>query len=174
MKTTHDAILQSALDVFMNLLRREWFDVERLTKTLEPSGADAFLSDWAQGNWELIVEAPIAAHVAPGRTFLEPYGEGADCNAIGSRVWMPGAKSTHAVHCVPRSGDVAWDHLLQAQSTFPATGMPFDRFATHTETGWYVEKPPFDFVLISSMGRESLFRLADVRFILHEIEHQKP
>lgn len=50
------------------------------------------LDDWLQANWEIIVEAPL-------NVFLEPYGDGADCNGASSRVWEPAKLPTHKLMC---------------------------------------------------------------------------
>jgi hypothetical protein len=122
----------------------------------------------------MIVEAAAAASHVPGRTFLEPYGDGADCNSVGSRVWMPGVESTHAIHCVPRIGSVVWDHLMQSEVEVPSAGLLFDRFAVRTDAGWYAERPPFDHILAFVDGREALFAAADIELILRKIEGSRP
>ena len=55
------------------------------------------------------------------------------------------------------------------EAEFPLMGLLVDRFAAPTADGWYAELPPFDHVLTTFEGREALFRLSDVRFVLREV-----
>jgi hypothetical protein len=160
-----DTVLDLAIEAFLALLRAGWGNIKGLAAAMGKD-PEEFLSDWAQANWEAVVEAAISPR---GRTFIEPYGDGADCNPVGSRVWMAGVASTHAVHCVPRSGTSAWDYLMGEEVEFPQTSLLVDRFAIATADGWYAEQPPFDHVLTTFRGREALFRLSDVRFVLREV-----
>ena len=160
-----DIRLGVALQVFLRLLCAGWEGVEALAKSTlrEPNEV---LADWAQANWETIVEAAVSLD---GAVFIEPYGEGADCNSVGSRVWMPGAASTHAVNCIPRSGNQVWNVLLEEYVRFPEEGYAVDRFATPREDGWYAECPPFDHVVTTASRQEGLFRLSDVSFVLRRL-----
>lgn len=163
-----EAVLPVAIEIFLELLRAEWDNMSKLARLLQTAN-ESFLADWAQGNWESVVEAAMASIVGPGQVFLEPYGDGADCNSVGSRVWMPGVSSTHVINCVPRAGLVAWDYLMNAELEFSPDGLPVDRFVTLTRQGWYSEEPPFEYVLAYTEGREVLVRASDVDFSLHEV-----
>lgn len=71
--------------------------------TLAHRGPTEFLAEWAQVNWEMVVEAVVAR---TDKVFIDPYGDGADCNGASSRIWMPDAASTHVVSVVYRRADV--------------------------------------------------------------------
>jgi len=155
-----NSLLDAAVGVFVQIICSDWWAVEGLAKTAHREPAEV-LAEWAQANWETVVESSVSPD---GKVFIEPYGEGADCNAVGSRVWMPGVASTHAVTCVPRSGDQALDVLVGEYLGFPEGGYPIDRFVALTDEGWYAERPPFDHVLISVSGKDTVFRMSDLRF----------
>lgn len=158
-------VLDLALGTFLDVLRSGWVSVGDLA-ALKGVAAEVLRADWAQANWEAIVEAAVSE----GHLYIEPYGDGADCNSIGSRVWMPGAKSTHVVSCYPLAGISVVDRLLGQDVTFPGEGLPVDRFACLTDEGWYEERPPFDHVLtILPGGREALFLASDMRFALRPV-----
>lgn len=163
-----DAVLEAAMDGFLTVLRAGWTSTRALAELLE-TDPEAFLSDWSQANWETLVEAALSGG---GRLFIEPYGDGADCNPVGSRIWMPGVASTHAVCCVARSGASVRDQITGTETDLPPPGLLIDRFATATPGGWYAEQPPFDHVLAAMSGREVLLRLSDVRFTLRELEER--
>lgn len=57
--------------------------------------------DWLQSNWEIIVEYYLIKTTG-NLVILEPYGNGADCNAHSSRVWMPSYVATHRIICKKR------------------------------------------------------------------------
>ncbi len=168
--TDLDIRLSLALDTFLHLLRTGWNQVEFLAEQTQRSPGDV-LADWAQANWEFVVEAAVSVN---GRIFLEPYGDGADCNAIGSRVWMPGAASTHVVNCAPRQGDESIDMLSGNTIRFPERGFPVDRFAALRADGWFEETPPFEHVLVTALGQEALFPLSDLQFLLQVAEGASP
>ncbi len=160
-----DERINLALSVFLGMLRAGWEAVGDLAKSTQREPNEV-LADWAQANWETIVEAAVSPD---GKIFIEPYGDGADCNSVGSRVWMPGAVSTHVVNCVPRSGDQVWNVLLEEYMRAPEEGYAVDRFAAHREDGWYAECPPFDHVVTTASGQDALFRLSDVSFVLRRL-----
>ncbi len=160
-----ERLLEPALRTFLEVLCSNWASIGALAN-LKQTDPEQFRADWAQANWEAIVEAAVST----GQVFVEPYGDGADCNAVGSRVWMPGVRSTHAVSCYPVVGRRAVDRLMGEEITFPDGGLLVDRFACPTEEGWYSERPPFDHVLTRSAGeREALFRLSEVGFTLRSV-----
>lgn len=156
-----DVVLDAAMEVFRTVLRTGWCQLTELAAVIGRDPHEV-LSDWAQANWEAIVEVAIWSRDG---AFLEPYGEGADCNRGGSRVWMPEAVPTHAVCCVPRSGTALGDCLTGDEVEVPESGFVVDRFVTLTSNGWYAEEPPFDHVLTLPGGREAMVRLSEVRFV---------
>lgn len=160
-----ESSLDLALRTFREVLLCGWAGLGDLAehKRAEP---DQFRADWAQVNWEAIVEAAVS----DGGVFLEPYGDGADCNSVGSRVWMPGVKSTHAVICHPSVGLSVRDRLTAEEVPFPEEGLLLDRFACVTSEGWWSEHPPFDHVLTLSREKgEALFRLTEVKFAVRRV-----
>ena len=163
-QTDEATILNAAIAIFLEVLRAGWTPLCRLASQARFTSADEMLADWSQSNWEMIVEAAVSSGKG---IYLEPYGEGADCNDVGSRTWMPGRASTHAVHCVPRGGARLRDTLMQVDVEAPRNGFSIDQFVSRTEEGWYVEAPPFDHVLVQTKNSEVMFPLSDVSFILH-------
>lgn len=89
---------------FQQFLEASWQSVES-TLPLTPEG-EHFRLDWLQANWEILVEAVIRLD---GISFLEFYGEGAECNGASSRVWKPDAEATHRICCVPKDGSEVTD-----------------------------------------------------------------
>ncbi|MCA9680303.1 MAG: hypothetical protein KC464_35065, partial [Myxococcales bacterium] len=62
-----------AVRAFAATLATSW---ERLEAIARRTSTGSYLADWAQANWEMIVEGVLP----PGEDFLEVYGDGADCN----------------------------------------------------------------------------------------------
>ena len=162
---TTDDTLSRALDVFLTVLRMGWPAVATLAPPFDQGIAPTMLADWAQSNWEHIVEAAFAPE---DRIRLEIYGDGAD-NGVSSRIWEPEAIPTHAVHCKPRAGTVALDLIETEEIEFPEEGFMLDRFVARTNGGWYDEDAPFDHLLVSVPGREYMFRNDEMRFFLVEV-----
>ncbi len=165
-KSSLSGSLEPAIEAFLVVLRGGWKAIAAVSASRGDRGSSQFLADWAQANWEAIVEATVSS---TGLVFLEPYGDGADCNPVGSRVWMPDALPTHAVCCKPIVGLGACDWLSDEEVVFPDCGIAVDRFAALSSEGWWVEQAPFDHVLGSSDGCERLFRLSDVRLVLSAV-----
>jgi hypothetical protein len=158
--------LQTAILTFVSLLRSSWLQVYELGRLVPGREASEYVSDWAQASWEMLVEAAVSPR---GDIYLEPYGEGADCNDVGSRVWRPGMPSTHAVHIVPSQGRELLDNLTGTILTVPAIGLPLDQFVMLSDNGWYRSEPPFDRVLIHQESREKVVSIDEVDFLLVEI-----
>ena len=158
--------IQRAVLTFVAVLRDSWTHVRDLVGGVCGQDPDCFLSDWAQATWEMLVEASVWRD---GEVYLEPYGEGADCNDVGSRVWRPGVVSTHGVHCIPVNGNSLRDVLTGETFKVADTGYALEQFVTATEDGWYRVNPPFDHVLLYRDGRDTVVRLEDVRFTLVRI-----
>ncbi len=167
--TELNAKLNESIEVFLTILRSSWPAMTELAKTMACRDVDEVLADWAQANWEMIVEAALSTNEL---VFTEPYGEGADCNAQGSRVWDPGNVTTHAthiVHCISKHDGSVTDILAHQRTQLSDGGVPFDRFVSRTPNGWYAECPPFDHVLLLDGAREMLISLQDVQFILRKV-----
>ncbi len=73
---------------------------EELINNLDKGG---IRDDFLQANWEILVEMLICI---PGEEFLEPYGNGADCNGDSSRVSLPDKITTHRIQCYTDSNKV--------------------------------------------------------------------
>ncbi len=159
--------LAVALDAFLTVLRSSWHSVR--SGLVETAGWDeSVLNDWAQANWEMVVEAALSREQ---RVVLEVYAAGADCNDPNSRVWQPELCPTHAVACRSiRANGVARDHLTGVDIPVPAAGLRLTEFVSLTEDGWYKAEPPFDHALVDSEGVEAVVSLAEVAFVLVEAE----
>src|SRR4051812_18770283 len=79
---------------FANFLSSSWNSASISLSSDE--SYDDLLADWLQANWEILVEAPL---FPGGAGFLEPYGDGAECNGDSSRVYNVAAVPTHRVLC---------------------------------------------------------------------------
>jgi hypothetical protein len=170
MKVSLDGVMRR----FAQFLDAGWDAASAVATPMEQVESIEFMSDWAQANWELLVETPFREFVGFGSAYLEPYGEGADCNDASSRVWNPGALPTHRVVCRAGEGATMLD-LLTGQAV-DATEMPvvFDHFAIKSERGWHEQAPPFDCVLGYQNDQEVLIRLDQVWFVAERIGQSPP
>lgn len=156
--------LNDVMRRFAHFLSASWNAASAAATQMAQVEAAEFMSDWAQANWEILVETPFRELVGFGEAYLEPYADGADCNDGSSRVWNPGALATHRL--VFRAvDDVPMFDLLTGRSV-DATETPalFDHFASKSERGWHDQVPPFDCVLGHQNGQEVLVRLDEVAF----------
>jgi hypothetical protein len=143
---------------YARLLRAAWDEVVEEAKQ---SATGSYMQDWQQANWEMFVEAAL-----PVGTFLEVYGDGADCNGASSRVYMPSARATHVVVCVPPVGGGEVKELISATPvSIAAGGVRLQELVTISGT-WYEARPPFDCVLVESGMGPMVFSLDDVIFDL--------
>lgn len=125
---------------FSRLLHLSWSEIEQASQHVQTG---SYLEDWLQANWEMFVEGAL-----PPGTFLEVYGDGADCNGASSRVYMPEAIPTHRIICLPKADDTkVVDRLGGGEIEFGPDGLSLDRLVAIEETK-YAEEPPFDCVLI--------------------------
>lgn len=159
--------LAAALDAFLTVLRSSWHSVR--SGLVETAGWDeSVLNDWAQANWEMIVEAALSREQ---QVILDVYAGGADCNDPSSRVWQPEVRPTHAVACFTlRADGVTRDYLTGLDIKMPSAGLRLTEFVALTEDGWYRAEPPFDHALVDSDGVEAVVSLAEVSFFLVEVE----
>jgi hypothetical protein len=146
---------------FAGVLSAAWPGVVRISRQVDGAARDAFLADWAQSMWEMLVEG--AASMGSSHVFLEVYGEGADCNVRSSRVYRPEAVPTAAIVCAPRSGRTVMDALSKQPVDFPSEGIALDRLVRLDGSGWYEEAAPFDHVLLSG-GADIVVPLSDLEF----------
>jgi hypothetical protein len=164
-----NASLNEIMLRFAMFLSRSWAPVKETAAVLEDIDADEFMADWAQANWELLVETPFRELVGFGGAFLEPYGEGADCNDASSRVWMPSAIPTHRIVCRSRDG-VGMHDLLAGKRIEPAHAhVLFAHFAARSQHGWHESTPPFDCVLGYMDNQEVLVPVEQLSFDAEEI-----
>lgn len=161
--------LDDVMRKFAQFLNASWDAASAVATSMEQVESTEFMSDWAQANWELLVETPFRELVGFGKAHLEPYGEGADCNDASSRVWNPGALPTHRVACRAAEGAPMLD-LLTGRS-LEATEIPvvFDHFAIKSEQGWHEQAAPFDCVLGHQGEQEVLIRLDQVSFVAEQL-----
>jgi hypothetical protein len=164
MKTALDDVMRR----FAQFLNASW-DAASAVAPMEQVELAEFLSDWAQANWELLVETPFRELVGFGEAYLEPYGEGADCNDASSRVWNPGALATHRVVCQAGEGATMLDLLTSQSVDAIEIPMVFDHFAIKSERGWHEQAPPFDCVLGYQDDQDVLIRLDQVSFVAERI-----
>jgi len=152
--------LNRGIQTFHQLIRRSWADVAACASA---GTYDGQVSDWLQGNWELIVEASLPAGV-----HLEIYGDGADCNPRSSRVLFPDWIASHRVVCRPRNQVASLEDVLIHTMIDADRPLPFEEFVTMRER-WYAREAPFDCVLIDDRGVERVLRLSDVEFELEPV-----
>ena len=124
---------------------------------------DEAFGDWAQANWELLVER-VLCHP---KQFLNIYGSGSDYElAAHSRVFFHDATPTHKVIC--RSTGVS--HDLLSDSDIELDDWAFDKFVCFTNN-WFDESPPFDHALLS--GRKSndpaVIQITNILFGIREM-----
>jgi hypothetical protein len=155
---------------FARFLSASWDEVVRSADALECFDARGFMSDWLQANWELLVEVPFFESMRPRNAYLEPYGEGAECNDPSSRVWNPDALSTHRIVCLGAE-DATLVDLLTGRAIDPTRGpLVFDHLASRSRAGWHEEAPPFDCVLGYQGDSEVLIRLDDVSLVAKDVD----
>lgn len=125
----------------------------------------SFKDDFLQVMWELVVETPLWSD----GVFLEPYGDGADCHGVSSRVIHPEKIPNHRIVCRPKVERKLIDALkVDRQINFDAI-LEFERFVTLTDDGWFNESPPFDRVQVELDGEIVLILAEDVDFIINPI-----
>lgn len=157
------ASLDGVMSTFVQFLNASWDSAWRaanLMKHVEPAG---FMADWAQANWELLVETPFRENAGFGGAFLEPYGEGAECNDLSSRVWLPQALPSHRIVCRPR-GRTPMIDLLAGRNVDAEPPLVFDHFAARSVRGWHELARPFDCVLGYQGEQEVLVKIDEVSF----------
>ncbi len=148
---------------FQQFLEASWQSVKSI---LPLTGGEDLRWDWLQANWEILVEAVIHPD---GASFLEIYGEGAECNEASNRVWKPHAEATHRVCCVPKDGSEVTD-LVTGRSIEPQD-LDFFGFGNPDREQRLILHPPFNVVVLSdSEGIDFIVRLEDVRFEIQALD----
>lgn len=103
---------------------------------------DESFNDWAQANWELLVERPLLGT----QEYIEIYGSGSDYEMdIHSRVFFHDAVATHHVAIAPEQGGYLPDALNDRRIV--SANFRFERFVAMKD-GFYDDTPPFDHVLL--------------------------
>ena len=126
---------------FARFLDASWNAALAAAGALDGVESTDFMADWAQANWEILVETAFRESVGFGKAYLEFYGEGADCSEASSCVWSPRAIPTHRILCQTLKSAVMLD-LLTGRLVDASEGpVVFDRFAVKSERGWYKEAP---------------------------------
>lgn len=144
---------------FNNLLTSYW---GCLSKLIENDSSGSLKDDWLQANWELIVEGQLGDK----SIVLEPYGNGADCNGLSSRVLYPDRQSTHKLICSVSSSQHVYDFLNGESLDITICDITFDHFVTIANDGWYYEVPPFDKILGEYKGAAVVVDFNNVDIIL--------
>ena len=141
-----------------------WIRAEKVALEADRGFLDEAFGDWAQANWELLVERPLLGSAQ----YLEIYGSGSDYEAqLYSRVFFHDAKFTHKIICVPARDQPTKDLLSRDPVDF--TKWEFDRLVAHVGD-WYDDVPPFDHVLLHRAPADTaLVPIAAVQFLLLEI-----
>lgn len=119
------------------------------------------LSDWLQGNWELLVETAIFSRLKE-YFFLEIYGEGADLYRDSSRVTFP-EKSPNAEVLI-KLRDKVTDYLSEDKIESDML-LPWDELVA-MNSNFYERGVPFEYVLFSLQGVDSVVSVKDVDFFL--------
>lgn len=105
---------------------------------------EEYFDDWAQANWELLVERVVCS---TNESFVI-YGSGSDYEAAAhSRVFFHNIEATHKIICIAKSTVV--DRL--SKSEVDLTKFDFEAFVTF-DGRWFNMAPPFDHVLLTEQG----------------------
>jgi len=124
---------------------------------------DEAFDDWAQANWELLVERPLCAV----GEFLTIYGSGSDYEQqLYSRVFFHNAAPTHAI-VVKSTNPPAIDLLKNV--AIDLAGCTFERLVARADS-WFEDRPPFDHVVVVRAGKPALLPLTSVRFERERID----
>lgn len=161
-------IVDCAVRNFAFFLNNSWRSIGRSSEMLQRMSATELRFDWLQANWEIAVEAVLRDRLIDN-LYLEPYGEGAECNDLSDRVWCPDARATHRIVCVSSGNSGIFDLLTKTSIQADCHALVFDRFGTLTSKGWYEEAPPFDCVIAYYEGSEVLFCIDEIKFELSPI-----
>ncbi|WP_427452961.1 hypothetical protein [Litorimonas sp. WD9-15] len=156
-----DMDLHSLIIKFRDFIALNW---ERILELDTQDESDALLIDWLQVNWEMLVERQIPNP----KIILEIYGDGAD-NGRSSRIQFADALPTHRVLLKSKNRSLVFDHLNKKNVEIDEAPLTLDRFVSMRPDGWYYEEPPFDKALSFINGKEVVFNINDVEFILGHI-----
>ncbi|KZW99476.1 hypothetical protein JL49_17130 [Pseudoalteromonas luteoviolacea] len=153
-------LLTPAMENFRNQLVAGFemikFAYERYAKEAENRSDDFavsfddFFHDWAQSNWELLVERVICN---PNESLII-YGTGSDYEADKhSRVFFHNAVPTHEIICVAKTQAIDWI----SGRVVDLSKFEFDGFVS-TSGEWFDVSAPFEHVLLSEKGVTSNYQ----------------
>lgn len=146
--------------MFADFLTLSWSVTDKMISDRGYTSDESSRDDWVQANWELLVERKIL----PLRNYLEAYGSGADFNGSSSRITDFEEMPTHCLNII-----VSGVEDMLNESFIGDGRYPFDRFVGFAD-GFYVDRPPFTYVLVSDGATERVFALKDVGIELREID----
>ena len=167
----NNRLLNKSINNFVNFLNANFELIVNSYKNheIEVKGSndflvsfDEFFDDWAQANWELLVERIVCS---PNET-ISVYGSGSDYEAAEySRVFFHNAKITHEIACI---SDNAKDWITG--ELVDLSKFQFESFVSVTQ-GWFQVSAPFDHILLSekeatgSHYQQVVLHKDDVEFI---------
>lgn len=131
-----------------------------VTELARMANTEFFVGDWAQANWERLVEAALPDG------YLAILCEGADLYPDSSRVSYPTAMPTHIVVVVPREGTELRDRATGATTSVSSDGLILGTFGNNYE--W---TPPFDAVRVEDP--DMVVAMDDVRFLARPIREEE-
>lgn len=142
----NNELLNSCIDNFISMLNLNFDLVNKSYKAhkVECEKSDSFLvpfsdffDDWAQANWELLVERVVCA---PNES-LVIYGSGSDYEAAAhSRVFFQKAQATHEIVC---NSSRAIDWISEKE--IDLSKFEFEDFVS-VSGEWFDVSPPFDHI----------------------------
>ncbi len=148
---------------FLNAGYPAWRRAAEVASERDREFLDEAFNDWAQANWELLVERTLCGI----GEFLEIYAAGSDYEAQSySRVFFHDALPTHEIVCQAAEQRVAVD--LLSEQAFDPERCSFDRFVCYQES-WYANAPPFDHVLLESGNSRFVTPVSAVTFLLRPV-----
>ena len=169
-------LLNTSIDSFIKFLNQNFNLVSRAYELhkLETEKSGEFLvpftdffDDWAQANWELLVERSVCS----SQESLTIYGNGSDYEAAEySRVFFHKATATHEVICTAENA-IDWI----TGEIVDLSKFEFDSFVS-VSNDWFEVVAPFDHILMSEKGvagagyQQIVIPRNQVKFIAQAIE----
>lgn len=156
---TDDQSLRQAILTFARFLSVSWEVVLPVLREEFADPRDSLsVAAWMQANWEQMVELPLLGR---GHS-MQPYGEGADFLAKGTRVLDPELDSDTVLQVHSPFGSELID--VMTGTSVSASAFRFYCLACARGQYWFLE-PPFDHVVcVDKEWNEYLFSIGDVEF----------
>lgn len=143
--------------IFLNAGYPSWRRSAEISLVHDRGYLDEAFYDWAQANWELLVERPLCKT----GEFLKVYAAGSDYEAqLYSRVFFHNATPTHEIGC-ESSRRVVVD--LLSGNDFDPGACQFDRLVARKDS-WFEDEPPFDHVLLVDGSTQYMASIVEVAF----------